>query len=94
MFLFCLGQTEALKVIVEISSPHTTLTAQKEVSMVMIYWKNMVIMVQPHRELAYLADKEKGNSEKKRNYGKVVIKMFLLKLFTHLSEAVKILYVE
>jgi hypothetical protein len=29
-------------------------------------------MVLPHRKLSYLADKEKGNSEKKRNYGKVV----------------------
>jgi hypothetical protein len=27
-------------------------------------------MVLPHRELAYLAGKEKGDNERKRNYGK------------------------
>jgi hypothetical protein len=55
----------------EIICRPTTLTALKEVSIVdntlMIYWKNSVIMDPLHHEPAYLVDREKGDSEKKRN---------------------------
>lgn len=67
----------------EIICRPTALTALKEVLMantpVMIYWKNSVIMDPPHREHAYLVDREKGDSEKKRNYGKV-LKCFFVEI--------------
>jgi hypothetical protein len=83
MFIFCLGQTKVLKVIVKTTCPHTNLTALMDISLkdikLIIYWQNLVIMVLPHRELAYLADKENGDNERKRNYGKGV-KIILLHL--------------
>lgn len=60
----------------EINLPHSVWTALKEVLMgdstSMIYWKSSVIMDLHHQELAYLVDREKGDSEKKKNYGKVL----------------------
>lgn len=71
---FLLGQKRILKVQMEINWPPSTSTALKEVLMgdstSMIYWKSSVIMDLHHQELAYLVDREKGNSEKRRNYGK------------------------